>query len=113
MHNSFRIVDHLHGFRLAPDAEGGAGSPRPEWLVRVVTTEGVMDLELPDAEQRSVAGSHWNAVTAYLRGDTNALAPYARQQVAGFELETDPDLIDIREAEGELDVETIYPKGDL
>ena len=30
--------------------------------------------------------------------------------MAGFELETGPDVIDERESEGDLDIESIYPR---
>jgi hypothetical protein len=78
--------------------------------MRVLTTEGVMDLDLRDPDDRSIAGSHWNVVTHFLGSpDTADLGRFKGLTVAGFELETDPDVIEIREGEGDLDIETIYP----
>src|SRR5947207_2244221 len=78
-------------------------------LMRVVTTRGVLDLEVHDPGERSIAASHWNAVKGYLGDDETVLLPFAKLTVAGYELETDLDVIDIRESEGDLDIEHIYP----
>jgi hypothetical protein len=95
-----------------------------EDLIRVLTTEGVLDLEVVDQDERSLAASHWNAVKRYLgTGKTDRLDEFKGQTVAGFrpetdrepetdpdvfELATDPDVIDERESDGELDIERIY-----
>jgi len=84
----------------------------PDLLMRVVTTLGVLDLEVLDPEERSIAASHWNAVKGYLGDDESALIPFQSLTVAGHELETSLDVIDIRESEGEFDTEHIYPKRD-
>jgi hypothetical protein len=77
--------------------------------MRVLTTEGVMDLDLGDPDERSRAGSHWNAVTRCLgTGEPHSLVDFRGRMVAGFELETDPNVIEIREAEGDLEID-IYP----
>ena len=79
-------------------------------LMRVVTIDGVRDLAVTDPDERSVAGSHWNAVTHYLEtGEFNQLTPFRGVKVAGNELETDPDVLDVREDEGSLDIDHIYP----
>jgi hypothetical protein len=79
-------------------------------LMRVLTTEGVVDLDLSDPTDRSAAGSHWNAVTRFLgTGEIDDLVDFRGQTVGGFELETDPDIIEIREGDGDLDIERIYP----
>ena len=78
-------------------------------LMRVLTTDGVRDLEVVDPRERSRAASHWNEVKRYLgTGDARRLDPFEGQTVAGFELETDPDVIDERESDGDLDIEKIY-----
>jgi hypothetical protein len=80
-----------------------------EHLIRALTTEGLQDLEVADPDERSLAGSHWNEVKRYLgTGETGRLDEFEGRTVAGFELETDPDVIDEREADGELDIERIY-----
>ena len=78
-------------------------------VIRVLTTDGVRDLEVVNPDERSQAGSHWNEVKRYLgSGKTRRLDRFEGQTVAGFELETDPDVIDERESDGELDIEKIY-----
>ena len=79
-------------------------------LMRVLTTDGVRDIRIPDAGDRSLAGEHWNAVQRFLAtGDSDQLARFRGLPVAGVELETDPDVIEDREVEGDLDIDHIYP----
>lgn len=78
-------------------------------VMRVLTIQGVRDIDVADRDERSRAGTHWNTVNRYLgTGETDRLDDFAGQTVAGFELETDPDVIDERESDGELDIERIY-----
>ena len=45
----------------------------PKITMRVLTTEGLMHLVVPDPFERSLVGTHWNAIDAYLSGDPSAL----------------------------------------
>lgn len=85
-------------------------SEQPDVLVRVATTLGVRDLEVTDPTERSIAAAHWNALKGYLGDDETALIPFQGLTVAGYELETNLDVIDIRESEGDFDIEHVYPK---
>ena len=77
--------------------------------MRVFTTGGVRDIEVTDPDERSSEGIHWNLVQKYLgTGDWSDLEQYSGVTVRGFELETDPDVIDDVEAAGDLDIEHIY-----
>jgi hypothetical protein len=79
-------------------------------LMRVLTSDGLRDLDIQDPQDRSVIGTHWNAVGRFLNtGEADQLAPFRALRVAGVELETDPDVIEDREAEGDLNIEHIYP----
>jgi hypothetical protein len=77
--------------------------------MRVLTSDGVRDLDIPDPEDRSLIGEHWNAIQQFLgTGKTDQLARFGGLTVAGVELESDPDTIEDREAEGDLDIDRIY-----
>jgi hypothetical protein len=77
--------------------------------MRVLTTSGLKDLELDSARSRSIVGSHWNAIQAFLAtGDTDPLKPYATFLIKDYLLLTDPDEIERLARIGELDIEDIY-----
>jgi len=79
-------------------------------LMRVLTSDGVRDLEVRDTQDRSLVGDHWNAIQHFLgTGKTDQLARFGGLTVAGVELESDPDVIEDREAEGDLDIDHVYP----
>jgi hypothetical protein len=76
--------------------------------VNVVTTQGVLPLELSD-DERSTAAQHVNAATAYRdTGDDSGLGAFRGITVGGHELETDPDQIEFLAAQGQLDFEDFY-----
>lgn len=78
-------------------------------LQRAVTQDGVLDLDIDDPAEQSLAGSHLNAVQKYLgTGSVGSLAQFAGRTVVGHVLETDPDRIEDLEAEGQLDFDEIY-----
>lgn len=81
-------------------------------LVRLVTIDGVIDVEVPDEDERQLASSHFRAVGAYLAGesdDDEQLSRFLGVTVAGYELETDPDKLDALDDSGELDMSELYP----
>ncbi len=89
-------------------------------MMRVVSTDGVVDVDVADEGERSLVGSHYAAVRGYLdTGRTDRLADFEGRIVVGvdpqtgevdpYELEVDPDALDDREAEGDLDIDHIYP----
>ena len=77
--------------------------------MRVLTTDGVRVLDLPDEWDRSIVGQHWNTINQYLKtGQTLRLGIFDRMRIEGFDLETDPDLIDEWWSRGQLDFLEIY-----
>jgi hypothetical protein len=66
-------------------------------------------VEVGDATDRSLLGAYWNAVRAFLdRGDENRLRSFAGLEVAGYELDCDPDVIYQLAFSGQLSMESIY-----
>ena len=85
------------------------GSYLDPYLMRVFTDEGVQDLDVPDRDERTTVGNHWNAIKGFLGdGSTDRLYPFEDQSVAGHRLQTDPSEIEIWAYRGELDFEDIY-----
>ena len=77
--------------------------------MRVLTTEGVRVVDLPDEWDRSIVGQHWNTINQYLKtGQTVRLGIFDRVRIEGFGLETDPDRIDEWWSRGQLDFLEIY-----
>jgi len=77
--------------------------------MRILTADGIEDLELNTSEARSAVGSHWNAIQRFLAtGDSDALERFALTSVRRRRLLTDPDEIERLARIGELDVEDIY-----
>jgi len=75
----------------------GDGELRPllydaeAFLMNVYSTRGVVEVEAPDSDARSIIGRHTAAVWQFRdTGDTAQLAPFARWRVGGVTLETDP-----------------------
>jgi hypothetical protein len=77
--------------------------------MRVLTTSGLKDLELDSRKTRSIVGSHWNAIQAFLAtGDTDPLEPYTTTLIKDSLLLTDPDEIERLAQIGEIDIDHIY-----
>jgi hypothetical protein len=77
--------------------------------MRILTDNGVEDVELHTFRARSMVGSYWNAVRLYLwTGETEPLETFAGWRIRGHWLLTDPDLIDRYARIGELDLDDIY-----
>jgi hypothetical protein len=76
-----------------------------------ILAEGGIEYEVVVRGSRaaSLIGGHWSAIGYYLdTGDASRLAHFRGKRVAGRTLETDPDVIDIWDRRGELQVEDIY-----
>jgi hypothetical protein len=105
------VLRHV-GAALRRD-EGGRYAPtttdrlyRP---LRVLTTEGELDLDTRSFRTASLVGAHWNAVTRFVEtGDTTRLAPFVGKKVQGHELETRQEVIEERAHRGELSFEDLY-----
>jgi hypothetical protein len=79
----------------------------------VLTTAGVKDLDVEPPAARSIVGSHWNAVQAFLAtGETEPLEPYWTIVINDYLLMSDPDEIERLARIGELDIDDIYEDPD-
>jgi hypothetical protein len=77
--------------------------------IRILSTHGIRDADVPAASDRSTIGSHWNAVQTFLyTGETEELERYRGDRVAGLRLMTNSDEIERLARIGELDLEDIY-----
>jgi len=77
-------------------------------LMRILTRDGVLDVEFPDADERSLLGRYWNEVRLFLEGRPSDLEQFEGARVAGHRLETDPDWIEAWGESGVLDFDEIY-----
>ena len=77
--------------------------------MRILTKDGVEDVELETLRARSTVGSYWSAVQRYLyTGNTDRIEGFKGVRIRRKRLLTDPDLIDRYARIGELDIEDIY-----
>jgi hypothetical protein len=84
-----------------------------DFVVRLVTVDGVLDIELAERDDRYLARDHFQAVSTYLANGSDKsieqLARFRDAQIAGHQLEIDPDVIDALDDSGELDLAELYP----
>jgi hypothetical protein len=60
--------------------------------MNVYSSRGIVEVEVPDSDGRSLIGQHTSAVWRYRdTGDTVELDAFRGWRVAGVRLETDPD----------------------
>jgi hypothetical protein len=77
--------------------------------MRVVSTEGTVEIEVRSSRQARRIAQHMNAVKHFLAtGDDEALRRFAGVKVAGVQLETDPEKIEEMGRVHELSFEDIY-----
>jgi hypothetical protein len=78
--------------------------------LRVISTQGVMDVTGLSARRRSLVARHENAVKRYLnRGDESGLAAFEGIEVApGVELESRTNALDWLALRGQLSFESLY-----
>src|SRR4051795_5950714 len=62
-------------------------------LMRILAVHGEVEVEVPDEHDRSIVGSHWNAVQAVRRGDLSSIGDFEGERPAGKRLMTDPKAI--------------------
>jgi hypothetical protein len=105
------VLRHV-GSALRRDASGRyvpTATDRLYRRMRVLTTEGEIEIDTRGSGVASLIGKHQNAVKRYLAtGQTTALSTFVGMKVRGHELETRPDFIDERERRGELSFEESY-----
>jgi hypothetical protein len=66
-------------------------SDREPFLMNVYSTRGIVEVEVPDSDSRSLIGQHTSAVWRYRdTGEAFQLDAFRRRRVAGVTLETDP-----------------------
>ena len=81
--------------------------------MRILTPDGVKEIEVSDPKDASTLGSYWNAVRRLLNtGDVQALLDFEGASVAGQPLEVDPDVIEELGFRDELDFDDIYESRD-
>lgn len=81
------------------------------FVLTVVTTDGVMELDVQGSAQREIVSHHWNAIGRLLdprTGDPAPLIALRGVRVAGHELQCDPDAIEELWLGGELDFVQVY-----
>ncbi len=77
--------------------------------VLVLTKEGLKPLVPHGSRVTSLVAKHWNAVQRFLAtGEEDVLQRFRGKRVAGYELETDPDVIEREGHRGELEFEELY-----
>ena len=52
-------------------------------LMRILTSDGVFDVEVPDPVERSILGSYWNHVRLFLEGEPSNLDQFRAVRIAG------------------------------
>ncbi len=77
--------------------------------VFVLTKEGLKPLVPHGSRVTSLVAKHWNAVQRFLAtGEEDVLRRFHGKRVAGYELETDPDVIEREGHRGALEFEDLY-----
>ncbi len=77
-------------------------------LMRILSTEGVVEVEVGDRDERSLVIAHWHAIDRVREGDTSKIGDYAGKRAAEHELEADPKTITRWAKQDDLDFEDIY-----
>lgn len=77
--------------------------------MRMLTSDGIEDVDVSDFDEASTLGSYWNAVQQFLgTGDVDPLLDFEGIAISGRPLLVDPDAIETLARRGELDFEDIY-----
>jgi len=77
-------------------------------LMRILTSDGVFDVEVPDPVERSMLGSYWNHVRLFLEGDASDLEQFRDVRIAGRRLLTAPVAIVLLGHAGILEFDELY-----
>ena len=84
-------------------------SDRAYQRMAVLSTEGLVDVDVRGSAKRSLVARHWNAVRRFGgSGDVYELRRFAGQFVGGVELASDPDAVEEYLRRGEVDIDDIY-----
>jgi hypothetical protein len=77
--------------------------------MRIVSGGQNVDVDVRGSRVASLVGEYWNGVHIYLdTGDDELLRAFAGKKVAGYELETDPDVLDELARRGMFEFDSIY-----
>jgi hypothetical protein len=75
----------------------------------VLSSEGVVDIDVRGSRARSAVGRHWNSIQRFAAtGDVGVLTPFVGKRVGGAVLATDPDQIEEFLHRREIDIDDIY-----
>jgi hypothetical protein len=78
-------------------------------VMNVVTTEGTREVAVRGSRQRSKVAKHFAAVRRFLRtGDDEPLRRFEGEKVGGFQLETDPEVLEEGGRLSEYDFPELY-----
>jgi hypothetical protein len=92
------------GRRYVPTA-----SDRSYQRMSVLSSDGVVDIDVRGSRARSTVGRHWNAIQRFAAtGDVGVLRSFAGRRVGGAELASDPDQIEEFLRRREIDIDDIY-----
>ena len=101
-----------HAGKALARSPGGRYLAVPDAILRpmsMLSTEGVIEVDIRRSGEATLIGAHWAAVGRLLeRGDTSGLRPFARRKVAGHRFETDPAAIEDLGRRGVVSFEDIY-----
>jgi len=87
-------------------------SDRSFQRMSVLSSDGVVDVDVRGSQARSAVGRHWNAIQRFAAtGDVGVLTPFAGKRVGGAVLATDPDQVEEFLRRGEIDIDDIYITG--
>ena len=89
-----------------------AGADREPFLMRITSTEGLVERWVAGSDKRRLVGAHQAAIQRFLDpfrgGDPAILDPFRGKRVAGVTLETDPEHLQDLALAGELSFLEIY-----
>ena len=77
-------------------------------VMRLLTPRGVVEVEVPEEEERKSVSGYWYGVKLVSGGDRGALKGYRGVRIAGYELETDPRLVTRWLKQNDVEFEDIY-----
>jgi hypothetical protein len=94
----------LQGRRYAPTP-----SDRAYHRMTVLSTDGMVDIDVRGSKARSLVGQHWNAIQRYAAtGDVRILQVFGGKRVGGVVLASDPDVVEELLRRGQIAPEEIY-----
>ena len=120
-YESGQSLTAARGHKRTPEHPGRAGADPDRYhgylvgkgrlSIRMDSTEGTVYVTRVNAPNRSLIGKHSNAVRAYLAGldpGGKQLATFRGRRIAGYELETRGDALQLRSFQDRSDNENFY-----